>query len=114
MRALEADRVAPCDARCRRGNQREEARAKNLKKHANDKKQDNHVAPKPGGLNNDAQKLQAKVEAKKKLAEEGKLVEKPRDLGTKYVASDKTESMVNPHTGKRDPEWTKKMLAKGG
>jgi hypothetical protein len=95
----------------RRGNQREEARAKNLKKHANDKKQDDHVAPKPGGLNNDAAKLAAKIEAKKKLAEEGKLKEK--DMGSKYVASEKTESMVNPHTGKKDPEWTKKMLGKG-
>jgi hypothetical protein len=95
----------------RRGNQREEARAKNIKKHADGAKQDSHVAPKLGALNSDAAKLAAKIEAKKKLAEEGKMKEK-KDYGTKYVASEKAESMTNPHTGKKDPEWTKKMVGK--
>jgi len=60
----------------------------------------------------DAEKLQAKIASKKKLKEEGKL--EVKDRGSKFVAKGKVESVINPHTGKKDPEYTKKLLMKQG
>ena len=37
---------------------------------------------------------------------------KERTGGTKSQGSTKVQNMVNPHTGKRDAEYTKKILAK--
>lgn len=61
-----------------------------------------------GGVNQDALALQKKVEEKQKKIAAGELSQPQKK------EKDKPKSMVNPHTGKHDPEWTKKMLAKEG
>ena len=33
--------------------------------------------------------------------------------GTKYQAKAKSDNTVNPHTGKKDPNWTAKQMRKG-
>mmetsp|Transcript_2725 Transcript_2725/g.4253 ORF Transcript_2725/g.4253 Transcript_2725/m.4253 type:complete len:105 (-) Transcript_2725:932-1246(-) len=99
-----------------RGNQRDKdrarAEARKVKAGGAAKKGKKDDKAAAGPKLSDAEKLQAKIAAKQKLKEEGKVEEKPKDRGEKYVAKSRVESMVNPHTGKRDPEYTKKMLSK--
>lgn len=92
-----------------RGNQRErdrkKAEARSSKSGGSQKKDDK---PKVGGVNTDAEALKAKIEAKKKLKEEGKLEEKkPARAAKKKVAN-----VTNPHTGKKDPKLTAKLVSK--
>mmetsp|Transcript_5367 Transcript_5367/g.8314 ORF Transcript_5367/g.8314 Transcript_5367/m.8314 type:complete len:102 (+) Transcript_5367:146-451(+) len=97
-----------------RGNQREKAREKAAARNAKNAKQEGRSAPKLGGVNSDAERLQAKLEMKKKLKEEGKLQAKDaKDRGDKYVKKDKVASVVNPHTGKKDPKLAAKLAKKG-
>jgi hypothetical protein len=96
-----------------RGNQREKAREKNLKKEA-DKKKGGKPAPKVGGANADAAALQAKkAEKAKRLADEAANgTAKTKDRGSQYSNNkkDKVANVVNPHTGKKDPKLTKKLV----
>mmetsp|Transcript_17417 Transcript_17417/g.30704 ORF Transcript_17417/g.30704 Transcript_17417/m.30704 type:complete len:99 (+) Transcript_17417:80-376(+) len=92
-----------------RGNKRDKDRERAAARAAKGPKA-GHQAPKTGGKNSDAEALQAKIEAKKKLKEEGKLKEK--NFGEKYVAKQKVESVINPHTGKKDPNYAKKLAKK--
>jgi len=92
-----------------RGNQRERDRERAQARAAKNKKQAGHSAPKVGGKNSDAEALAAKIAMKKKLKEEGKLKEEKKDGAKKS----KSQNLVNPHTGKRDPNYTKKMEKKG-
>ena len=63
----------------------------------------------PGSVNQDAEALKRKIEEKKKLVEAG-VIEPPKPKSADGKPRDK--NMVNPHTGKRDPEYTQKMLQK--
>jgi len=48
------------------------------------------------------------------MKEEGKLKnDKGGDRGSKYVAKKKVKAGVNPHTGKKDANWSTKMAKKG-
>jgi hypothetical protein len=85
-----------------RGHQRDEARERNQKKEASQGHK-REGGGKVGASNSDADALQKKVEAKKLLIEQGLFVEKPKST------KEKPKNYVNPHTGKADPEWTKKM-----
>lgn len=67
------------------------------------------MAPKVGGRNADADALAAKIAAKKAAKEAGTYQEKNKSTAGKPK---KTQAMVNPHTGKRDPEYTKKLQKK--
>ena len=73
-----------------------------------------HSAPKVGGKNSDADALQAKIAAKKAAKEAGTFAAKTKGGGTKAPGKkDKAQSMVHPHTGKKDPAYTAKMMKKG-
>jgi hypothetical protein len=98
-----------------RGNQREKAREKNLKKLADKSKGAAHTAPKTGGVNADADKLQAKVEAKraKEAADAAAGIKgEEKDYGTNYKKTEKVVNPINPHTGKRDPALAAKSTKK--
>ena len=60
-----------------------------------------------GAINVDAVKLQEKIAMKEKLKAEGLMA----SMDDKKKG-DKPKNLVNPHTGKKDPEYTKKMMAK--
>ena len=96
-----------------RGNQRDKDREKAKARAAKNNKKKGNSAPKVGGKNANAEALAAKIAAKKAAKEAGLLQEKKKDRGTKFQAKSKVEAMVNPHTGKKDPEWTKKQARKG-
>ncbi len=98
-----------------RGNQRDKAREKNLKKQADKSKGAAHTAPKTGGVNADADKLKAKIEAKraKEAADAVSGIKgEEKDYGTNYKKSEKVVNPVNPHTGKRDPTLVAKLTKK--
>mmetsp|Transcript_12958 Transcript_12958/g.41415 ORF Transcript_12958/g.41415 Transcript_12958/m.41415 type:complete len:97 (+) Transcript_12958:122-412(+) len=90
-----------------RGNKREKDRERAAARAAKGPKE-GHSAPKVGGKNDDAAALAAKIAAKQKLKDEGKLKDKS-NKGEKYVAKKKVESVVNPHTGKKDPAYSAKL-----
>ena len=98
-----------------RGNQRDKDRARAQARAAKNAGGKSNKA-KVGGANKDADALAAKIALKKKLKEEGKLDDKKKgkDRGSKYVSKKKGSSMVNPHTGKKDAQWTQKMSKKKG
>eukprot|EP00924_Labyrinthula_sp_SR-Ha-C_P012557 maker-scaffold_10-snap-gene-10.43-mRNA-1 protein AED:0.00 eAED:0.00 QI:126/1/1/1/0/0/2/870/99 len=94
-----------------RGNQRDKDRERALQRKAKNAKKKGSTAPKVGGKNADAEALQAKIAAKKAAMEAGE-IKKKKNLGNKNPGGPKTKSLVNPHTGKKDLAYTKKMLAK--
>jgi hypothetical protein len=97
-----------------RGNERDEARAKNLKKAAAAAKGGANSAPKVGGVNANAEALAAKVAAKKKAKEDAAAsgVEATElDRGSCYSAKEKIVNTVNPHTGKKDAKFNAKLAA---
>jgi hypothetical protein len=93
-----------------RGNKRDIDRERAKNRHEKNVGNSEHKREgvKFAGVNKDAEALQAKVQAKQKLVEEG-VIEAPSKPKEKKPAN-----LVNPHTGKRDPEYTAKMLSKGG
>lgn len=84
-----------------RGAQRERDRERNEK----DKPGVKRTGTGKAGVNADAEALQKKVAEKQRLIEAGELVPKAKP-------KDKPKMLTNPHTGKADPEWTKKMSIK--
>ncbi len=87
-----------------RDRNRERAQARADK---NGKKEGSSAYAGNGAINTDAVKLQEKIAMKEKLKAEGLMASMDDKKKT-----DKPKNMVNPHTGKKDPDYTKKMLAK--
>lgn len=85
-----------------RGAQRDRAREKSEKDNQPKEKREGTGK---AGVNIDADALQKKVAEKQRLIAEGLLIPKPK-------SEKKERAMVNPHTGKHDAEWTKKMEKK--
>jgi len=93
-----------------RGNQREADRERAAAR-ASKAPKGSGTGSKVGGSSGHEEALQAKIELKKKLAAEGKL--KTKDRGENYVAQTKVASVVNPHTGKKDPKLAQSLAKKG-